>query len=490
MHFPRFLVCVPLILAAPGTPVLAETVSNTWEQNCASCHAADGSGNNASSLLDDEWDTDGTDRGLYRSIDDGLKHLGMPAYAGALTPAEVWGQVVHIRELRDRARRAKNPVAVPEPGTGELEDAAGTYATDRARFRLEEVPVDARGFERPWAIDFLPDGRALVTERSGGLFVLGDGGTRRVEGTPEVWEHGQGGLLDVAVDPAYGDNGWVYLSFSASSGKQNGKRVGNTEFVRGKIQESGGGLRWVEQELIHRPNEADDGPQGVHFGSRFAFDGDGHVFLVQGERGRNELSLEVDNAWGKILRLNTDGSVPADGQPFADEPDAVRGLWTLGHRNPQALVVQPGTGRLYAVEHGPRGGDEINLVEPGHSHGWSDFAYSINYNGTPRGENAPWHAENGYTEPVFYWLPSIAPCGAAFYSGNAFPGWKGDLFVTSLAKRELHRVRLTEDGKGVAEREVLLRGIGRLRDVATGSDGALWVLAEKPGRVLRLVPAG
>ena len=484
---PLRLLLASLALAAP---LSAETASNTWQQNCASCHGADGSGNNASSLLDDDWATDGTDRGLYASIDGGLKHLGMPAYAGALTPAEVWGQVVHIRELRDRAERAQHPAATPEPGTGDLAEGSGVYATQRARFRLEEVPVRVRGFDRPWAVDFLPDGRALVTERSGTLYVLGGGGLRPVRGTPEVWAQGQGGLLDVAVDPAYADNGWVYLSFSLSSGRRGGQEVGNTAFVRGKIAEAGdGSLRWEQQQLVHRPDPADDGPRGVHFGSRFAFDGDGHVFLVLGERGMNERSLEVGNAWGKVLRLKTDGSVPAEGQPFAGDPDAVPGLWTLGHRNPQALAVQPGSGRLYAVEHGPRGGDEINLIEPGNSYGWSEASYSINYNGTPRGEDAPWHAEKGHTEPVSYWLPSVAPCGAAFYTGKAFPGWSGDLFVASLVKQELHRVRLAGDGASVAEREVLLRGVGRLRDVATGPDGALWVLAERPGRVLRLAPA-
>ena len=475
----------------PAAPLLAQTTAaKLWEQNCASCHAEEGSGNSASSLLDDEWTTDGTDRGLYASIDEGLVHLGMPVYAEAFTPAEIWSQVVHIRELRAAAEREANPEAVAEEGTGSIEEGTGLYDTQRARFRLEPVPFDAEGLDQPWAIDFLPDGRPIVTERSGMLFVLGDDGPKLVEGTPEVWEHGQGGLLDVALDPEYEESGWVYLSFSERSGEDGGQAVGNTAFVRGKIREEGGKLRWADEELIHRPDEGDDGPQGVHFGSRFAFDDDGHVFLALGERGRNERSLEPDNAWGKILRLNRDGSVPADAQPFADDPAAVRGLWTLGHRNAQGLLAQPGTGRLYDIEHGPRGGDELNLVEPGKSYGWSTHSYSINYNGTPRGENAPWHAEAGYEEPVFVWLPSIAPCGAAFYTGDAFGGWSGDLFVTSLVKQELHRLRLSDDGRSVVEQEVLLRGIGRLRDVATGPDGALWVLAEKPGRVFRLVPAG
>ncbi len=485
-----------LLAAAPlalGCGASAQTAAQLWEQNCASCHGEDGGGNSATSLLNDDWTTDGTDRGLYDATADGLKNLGMPGYADAFTPAELWSQVVHIRELRANAEREANPEAVAEVGTGDIEKGTGVYDTDRARFRLEEVPVEAEDFERPWAIDFLPDGRVLVTERAGTLYVLPpDGGEAvAVEGTPEVWEHGQGGLLDVALDPAYGDNGWVYLSFSTSSGEVDGKAVGNTTFVRGKLRDGGNGrLEWVDQQLIHRPDEGDDGPQGVHFGSRFAFDGEGHVFLALGERGRNELSLKPDNVWGKVLRFRTDGSVPADGQPFADNPDAVRGLWTLGHRNQQALLFQPGTGRLYGVEHGPRGGDEINLIEPGESYGWSKHSYSINYNGNPRGEDAPWHAEAGETEPVFYWLPSIAPCGAAFYTGDALGGWgTRDLFVTSLVKQELHRMRLADDGKSVAEQEVLLRGIGRLRDVATGPDGALWIVAEKPGRVFRLVPA-
>ena len=488
-----------LSLALPTAPLLADTAAaKMWEQNCASCHGDNGGGNSASSLLDEEWTTDGTDRGLYDSIEGGLQHLGMPAYGEAFTPAEVWSQVVLIREFRAEAQREEHPAAEAEKGTGSIEEGTGVYDTRHARFRLEEVPVEADelsgGFERPWAIDFLPDGRPLITERAGTLYVAEDpedpASLREVTGTPQVWEHGQGGLLDVAVDPAYEQNGWIYLSFSQKSGEHDGKAVGNTAFVRGKIREEGGKLRWTDEQLLHRPDEGDDGPQGVHFGSRFAFDGDGHVFLVLGERGRNEASLEADNAWGKILRLNKDGSTPADGQPFSSDPEAVRGLWTLGHRNPQALLFQPGTDRLYAVEHGPRGGDELNLIEPGNSHGWSKRSYSINYNGTPRGDNPPWHEEAGYTEPVFYWIPSLAPCGAAFYTGDSLGDWGArDLFVTSLVDQELHRLRLADDGKSVTEHEVLLRGIGRLRDVATGPDGALWVVAEKPGRVFRLTPA-
>lgn len=485
---PVFASCLALVpLGAHG-----QTAAKLWEQNCASCHGVDGAGNNATTLLDENWTADSSDRGLYKSIDSGLKHLGMPGYADAFTPAEIWSQVVHIRELRAAAEREANPAAIAVAGTGDVSEGTGVFDTDRARFRLEQVPVKAEGLDRPWAIDFLPGGHVLMTERSGTLFVMPQEGGEAVAvaGTPEVWAHAQGGLLDVAVDPDFADNGWIYLSFSDQSGEANGNAIGNTAFVRGRIQGLGSGApKWVDEQLLHRPDTRDDGPQRVHFGTRFAFDGEGHMYVALGERGRNEASIEPDNAFGKVLRLHLDGSVPAEGQPFADVPDAIPGLWSSGHRNQQALVVQPGTGRLYDVEHGPRGGDELNLIEPGHNYGWSVVSYSINYNGTPRGDEAPWHAEAGFSEPVHYWTPSIAPCGAAFYAGDKLAGWKGDLFVTALRKEELHRVRLSEDGRSVIEQEVLLRGIGRLRDVASGPDGALWIAAEQPGRIFRLVPA-
>ena len=461
-------------------PAQAESVATIWDQNCASCHGDKGQGNSAPTLLDDQWATDGSDQALYNATYHGLKDLGMPAYEGGLTEAEAWATVVYIRELAYKKQREEAGDA--KPGDD------GVYHTDRANFRLETVVQGLDGLDRPWAIDFLPDGRMLVTERSGTLFIMNADGSdvHKIKGTPEVWQRGQGGLLDVGVHPDYAKpndqgGGWVYLSYSVNT-EDNPDR-GNTAVARGRLDLQN--HRWTDHEVLFRPDPKFDASSGVHFGSRFVFH-EGYVYFAVGERGQKEPSQDLESPVGKIHRIHDDGRVPDD-NPFTDSPQPT--TWTLGHRNPQGLSMSPDTGLLYDIEHAPRGGDEINLLKKGQNYGWPVVSYTINYNGEPFGDSAPFHEPRGFTEPVHYWVPAIAQCGTTFYTGDRFPQWKNDLFVTALAKQELHRVRFTDDGQEVAEDEVMLRGIGRLRDVANAPDGTLYLAAEQPGRIVKLVPA-
>lgn len=484
---PSFRVPFGLVTAAIFclTPhAAAEQVGELYAQNCVSCHGEGLAGGSASSMLDDDWITDARDRALYDAIHYGLEDLGMPAYEGGLSEAESWALVVYIRELRAEPRREARGSSEP--------DDAGVYTTQHHDYKIETV---AEGLERPWAIDFLPDGTVLVTERQGTLRLIVDGQLldEPVADTPEVWQHGQGGLLDVAVDPNYADDdhpghGWIYLSYSEVTDDTGGRSAGMTAVVRGRLEQRGDAWRWVDQQTLFTTPAELASPAGVHFGSRFVFGENDTLFFSIGDRGQQDRAQQLDKPNGKVHRIHTDGSIPED-NPFLDQSEAMKTVWSYGHRNAQGLSKHPATGKLYDVEHGPRGGDEINLVEPGNNYGWPVVSYSMNYNQTPFGENPPWHEPMGFVEPVHYWIPSIAQCGSSFYVGDGFPKWRNDLFVAALAMQEIRRVRLGDDGTAVVEDEPIFRGMGRVRDVVPGPDGGLYIATEQPGMIRRLVPA-
>ena len=330
-------------------------------------------------------------------------------------------------------------------------------------------------FEGPgefWGVAVLPDGGMLTTEKNGVLYaVSADGEGTTVEGVPEVWVNSQGGLLDVALHPDYADNGWVYLSFAASSREEDGAKVGMTKIVRGRIQDGA----WADEETIFEaPSEFHTRAQH-HFGSRLVFH-DGYLFFSIGDRGERDSAQNLGAPSGKIHRLHDDGRVPSD-NPFADQSDAMASVWSYGHRNPQGLVRHPETGVLYDTEHGPRGGDELNAVEPGLNYGWPVITYGMNYNGTPITSLTE---QEGMEQPVTYWTPSIAASGLAVYQGEAFADWRGDLFAGGLAVEELRRLRIGDNGE-LVEQEIMFKGQGRIRDVKAGPDGELYVIANHDG---------
>ena len=348
---------------------------------------------------------------------------------------------------------------------------------DSQEHRVEVVQI-AGGLRRPWALAFLPDGGMLVTERPGRLRMVRDGRLLPdpVAGLPEVTAQGQGGLMDVALHPGFERNRWVYLSYAAS-----GQGGVNTEVARGRLAD--GRLEAVEVIFRARPKASG----GRHFGSRLLFVPDGTLYVSLGERGQRRESQNLRSHLGAMVRLHDDGRVPED-NPFADRPDALPEIYSYGHRNIQGLALQPGSGVIWSHEHGPQGGDELNVLGPGRNYGWPVITYGRNYvTGTRIGEG---ERKAGMEQPVHYWDPSIAPSGLAFYDGEAFPRWQGNLLVGSL--KFAYVARLVLDGSKVVHEEALLRGrLGRIRDVRLGPDGYVYLLTdEDDGRLLRLQPAG
>lgn len=353
---------------------------------------------------------------------------------------------------------------------------AQTFETSSGPVRLDAV---ATGLENPWGLAFLPDGAMLVTERPGRLRLVAPDGTlsQPISGAPSVADSGQGGLLDVALDPDFAANGFVYLAFAEA--RDGGAAL---SVMRARLDRDALALR--DGSVIFRQLPAV--PGGRHFGARLAFAPDGALFITSGDRGdRSDEAQNPANHIGAVMRVNPDGSIPA-GNPGASREGWAAEIWSIGHRNIQGAAVHPETGRLWTVEHGARGGDEINAPEAGLNYGWPVISYGRNYSGTPIGEGV---SRPDMEQPVYFWDPSIAPSGMTFYDGDAFPEWRGDMFVGALAGQMLSR--LTIEGGAVVDEERMLEDLGeRIRDVRTGPDGLIYLLTDSAeGRVLRLSPS-
>jgi glucose/arabinose dehydrogenase len=351
---------------------------------------------------------------------------------------------------------------------------AQTVKTQEHSFRVVTV---VKGLDHPWGLAFLPDGRMLVTERPGRLRVVGRDGrleSQPVAGLPQVTPHGQGGLMDVALHPKFSENSLIYLSYSA-----RGTDGVSTEVARGRLK----GNRLENIEVVFR--QLPKSNTGLHFGSRLVFDRAGFLYITLGDRGEMARAQKPDDLAGSVIRLHDDGRVPAD-NPFAGKPGWKAEKFTLGNRNMQGAALHPQSGLLWTHEHGPQGGDEINVIRPGTNYGWPVVTYGVNYGiGTKIGEGT---TKTGMAQPLHYWVPSIAPSGMAFYSGDKFPNWRGDQFVGSLKFSLLVRLRL--DGEKVVKEERMLEGtLGRIRDVRSGPDGFVYLLTdESNGVIARLEP--
>ena len=369
------------------------------------------------------------------------------------------------------------PISLTPPSPVHAEQTKAP-ATEPTRVKVE---IFTRGLQHPWSLQFLPDGRLIVTERPGQVRIVGRDGklSRPLAGAPQVAVTGQGGLLDVALAPDFDRSRRVYFSFAEPrGGSSNGTAVARAQLVGATGEE-----RLEGPEVIFRQEPSH--PGGLHFGSRLAFAPDGKLFATLGERFEMRYAQDLGRHWGKVIRIEPDGSVPTD-NPFVGRTGARPEIWSWGHRNPQAAAIHPETKVLWVIEHGPRGGDELNIVKRGANYGWPVIGYGIDYSGVKIHEGTH---KDGMEQPAYYWVPSIAPSGMAFYTGSLFPAWRGNLLVGALAGQALHRLVL--QGAKITGEEVLLEDRGeRIRDVRQGPDGAVWLLTdEDDGSILRLTPA-
>jgi glucose/arabinose dehydrogenase len=429
---------------------------NNW---CADCHGTGMKGGNSESLADGEWLYGSDNASIVNSIKFGIEEDGMPGFSETLSDDEIEELLLFIREEEKKYSK---------------QDYEALSAINTYDYEIN-VEVYAEDLDEPWGITFTSPGNALVTEKDGTLRVIENGKLldKEIEGIPDVNSRGQGGLLDVAIDPDYNENGWVYLSFSH---EVNGDAM--TKLIRGKINDYK--LKGV-QVLYEAPYNLYIGTRH-HYGSRTVFDDEGHLFFSIGDRGRREQAQNLFRPNGKVHRINRDGSIPDD-NPFLGIKDGIKSIYSYGNRNPQGLAIHPVTGELWATEHGQKGGDEVNIIRPGNNYGWDVITYGRNYDGTV---SSKFKKMEGMEIPVLYWTPSIAVCGMDFYTGDLFKEWKNDLLVGALKYEEVRLLDI-EDNR-VIHQEIVLKNQGRVRDVHCGPDGAIYVVLNEPGRILRLTP--
>lgn len=343
--------------------------------------------------------------------------------------------------------------------------------SEKLTFSVDTLYSD---FENPWGMTWLPDGRMLVTERKGEILIFKDDKYtgEKLTGVPAVHEVNQAGLLDIAVHPDYANNGWLYLAYAKDMGEG-----GVLVISRAKLE--GNALVDLEELAVNMP----EWKGGRHFGTRIVFDNENYLYYSNGDKGnRPENAQELDNSHGKIHRIHDDGRIPTD-NPFVDVAGAIPTIWTYGNRNPQGIIFDNENNRLWSVEHGPKGGDELNLIEKGKNYGWPEITYGIDYDGSIITEETE---KDGMVQPVTYWVPSIATCGMTLVTSDKYPTWKGNILVAGLAGQQIARVEL--DGTSYVAEEKLLDGIGRVRQVSQSPDGYIYAIVEATGLMVKLIP--
>jgi glucose/arabinose dehydrogenase/cytochrome c553 len=435
-------------------------VAANYINYCASCH-----GSKVEAFADRTWKHGKTRENLFQSIKNGYENGGMPSFKAGLKENEIYDLADYIlKGIANVDRYAFEKPAIK----------VNFFEAKGQNIKLDTI---ARDLGIPWAMQFLPNGEMLVTERSNKLYLIPKKGKPTlITGLPEAWVEMQGGLFDIRLHPQYKTNNLIYVSYAAY--KIVGKDTLSTTAV---IKANFDGKKLYNQTKIFEALPY--AKTRYHYGAKLEFDDQNHLYVSVGDRGSSKTSPQSVNTYpGKIHRLKDDGSIPAD-NPFVDTEGSVKSVFSYGHRNPQGIAINPLTKELWANEHGPRGGDEINIVRKGKNYGWPVISYGINYNGTTFTEK---FEQEGMEQPVSYYLPSIAPSGMAFVTGNKYKNWKGNVLSGSLRFNYLNR-SVIKDNK-IIEEEILLKDVGRLRDVKMGPDGYIYIATETPGYIFRLIP--
>jgi len=438
-----------------------------YQLHCAACHGKNMEGAQYSPLIKDAWIYAIDRRRMYNTIMYGITGTDMIAWSTVLSKEQINGLTDYILAKQDTV-----------PGS----EAIIPDLLETEHYTLKVETLVSEGFRSsPWSIHFVDDRRALLTERRGGLRWMVDGklDPQPIEGVPATTQYGDSGMLGMVLDPDYEKNGWVYIGYVHPLGDGSTKDTpAMTRVIRGRVD----GHRWVDQEDVFRLPDSLHFAQGTRWGCRLFFDKDGYLYFSIGDIGRNDEVQLISKPGGKLYRINPDGSIPKD-NPCVGWMSAIEAIYTIGNRNLQGIDQHPVTGEIWATEHGPMGGDELNIIEKGKNYGWPLISYGINYDGSD--VTTMTHLQ-GMEQPIKYWTPSPALSDLEFYTGDLFPKWKNQALVGALAFEEIKRLEL--EGDKVVSEEVLFKGIGRIRDINTASDGSIYVVINNPHAVVRLTP--
>ncbi|HEY6978461.1 MAG TPA: PQQ-dependent sugar dehydrogenase [Chitinophagaceae bacterium] len=454
-----------LLFIASGC-LFAQDGKTIYKTYCAGCHGALLQGNTAAKLIKTEWKY-GRDRGaIIRNIKFGIKSTDMNGF----------GKILKDEDINSVADFVIASQKVPPDAVRPIPNRLTTKD-----YILKVEKLVTKDINTPWGIEFVDTHRALITERNGGIRWMVDGklDPEPIKGLPKTYAQSTGGYMDIALDPDYAKNGWVYFAFSESMGNSADKNAaGMTKVVRGKIEDH----QWTNEQTLFEVADSLKVAGGNRWGCRLLFDRQGYLYFSIGDMARAMDSQDPGKPSGKVFRINPDGSIPKD-NPFVEKKGALPAVFTIGNRNVQGIALHPVTGQIWATEHGPMGGDELNILRKGANYGWPLITYGVDYSGDIVSRDTK---RAGMEQPIVQWTPSIAVCPAEFVTGTLFSKWKNNLLVGALAFEEIRRL-VIENNK-VTKQEIILKGVGRVRDLKTGPDGALYVLLNNPDMVLRISP--
>jgi glucose/arabinose dehydrogenase len=460
-----WLICIASLLFSGAS--FGQQGAQLYKQYCAGCHGASLEGNSGSALIKKNWLHGSSAGDLFKTIKEGVPKTEMIGWGKVLKDEDIKSVVSFIQSAQNNKPDVRKTIPA-------------TVATKDYILNVEQLVTE--DLQTPWGIEFVNKNKALITEKVGKLRWLVNGKLDPVpiRGLPQPYLlSSTAGLMDIALDPRYPSNGWVYLAYSHTNGDNKDKSAkGMTRIIRGRVK----GHDWVDQQTLFEVADSLKLSGGDRWGCRFLFDKQGFLYFSIGDMGRAMASQDLHVPTGKVFRINPDGSIPRS-NPFVNDPKVLAAIFSIGNRNVEGIAQNPVSGEIWASEHGPRGGDELNILKKGANYGWPVITYGIDYSGAVISDKT--HQE-GMEQPVTQWTPSIAVCPIEFSTSPLFPKWRNNLFVGALAFEEFQRLVLDKDK--VVSRELIFKGYGRVRDIRTAPDGAVYVLLNKPDMLIRITP--